>query len=91
MTALSTHVLDTAAGLPAAGIPVSIDGGAPAATDADGRARLGEVGDGVHTLTFATGGDFFGDVVITFTVAGQERLHVPLLLSPYAYTVYRGS
>jgi 5-hydroxyisourate hydrolase len=70
-------------------------------TDADGRVRdLGELTAGVHRLTFDTG-SFFGrigvqafypEVVVAFEVVdAAAHHHVPLLLSPYAYSTYRGS
>lgn len=73
-------------------------------TDADGRAALGpdalEPGD--YTLTFLTGEYFAASgtptfhpyVTVAFTVPADEpppHLHVPLLLSPFAYSTYRGS
>lgn len=101
---LSTHVLDATSGGPAVGVPVVLTSGdteiARTTTDADGRARLGEPGPGVHTLTFATGDwfaatgrqGFYPEVAVTFTVFDPGRhLHVPLLLSPFAYSTYRGS
>jgi len=101
---ISTHVLDTAGGRPAAGIAVALerrDGDgwerlAEAVTDTDGRATLLPPGTplraGVHRLTFATGTAFFPEVPVVFTVADPAaRHHVPLLLSPYGYTTYRGS
>lgn len=104
---LSTHVLDTARGVPGAGIDVVLldaDGElvAEASTDVDGRAVLleGEVPSGTHRLAFDVaaydalhGRDgFFPEVVIAVEVpVGTERLHVPLLLSPFGYTTYRGS
>jgi 5-hydroxyisourate hydrolase len=105
VTEISTHVLDTASGLPAAGIPVSLQGGAEdggwteigvGTTDADGRvgALAGEsgIGPGVYLLIFDTETPFFEQVIVTFSVTEEdERLHIPLLLSPYGYTVYRGS
>ncbi|MHA6617956.1 hydroxyisourate hydrolase [Pseudonocardia sp. DLS-67] len=103
---LSTHVLDASRGTPAAGVAVRLttrDGRELAATvtDADGRARdLGALAAGDYRLTFATGEyfaatgqqGFYPEVVVTFTVTdpGQHH-HVPLLLSPYAYSTYRGS
>ena len=116
MSAITTHVLDTARGRPAAGVAVVLErsGGGEAAawheigrgvTDADGRVKAllapGKVLDkGVHRLTFATGAyfaaldlaAFFPEVKITFIVTdpGQHH-HVPLLLSPYGYSTYRGS
>ncbi|GAB3603185.1 hydroxyisourate hydrolase [Microbacterium aureliae] len=71
------------------------------ATGADGRAALGpqRLDPGVYTLTFATGAyfaargieSFYPAVIVTFTVAAEPHLHVPLLLSPFAYSTYRGS
>ncbi|MBN9606165.1 MAG: hydroxyisourate hydrolase [Actinomycetales bacterium] len=109
MTSLiTTHVLDTARGRPAAGIPVQLqdaDGVTLAAgvTDADG--RVGDLGPevlepGVYRLVFATdgylddvdGGGFYPSVTIDFRVAAGERhYHVPVLLSPWGYSTYRGS
>jgi 5-hydroxyisourate hydrolase len=103
---LSTHVLDASRGTPAAGVAVRLAtvGGqelATAVTDADGRVReVGALTAGDYRLTFATGEyfaatgqqGFYPEVVVTFTVSdpGQHH-HVPLLLSPYAYSTYRGS
>ncbi len=70
-------------------------------TDADGRVRtLGTPQAGVHRITFATGewfeargvAAFYPQVQITFRVVdAAAHHHVPLLLSPYAYSTYRGS
>jgi 5-hydroxyisourate hydrolase len=71
-------------------------------TDADGRYRFGAAtAAGTYRLAFGTGDYFAGrgiatfypEVVITFTVAdgGTGHYHVPLLLSPFAYSTYRGS
>jgi 5-hydroxyisourate hydrolase len=69
------------------------------ATDTDGRCRFGaEVPAGAYRLTFATGpyfaaravDAFYPEVTITFTVT-SGHFHVPLLLSPFAYSTYRGS
>jgi 5-hydroxyisourate hydrolase len=103
---LSTHVLDASRGTPAAGVAVRLAtmGGqelAAAVTDADGRVRdLGALTAGGYRLVFATGEyfaasgqqGFYPEVIVTFTVTdpGQHH-HVPLLLSPYAYSTYRGS
>ena len=100
---LTTHVLDTARGRPAAGVPVRLLRGeeplAEAVTDADGRvAELGpgSVPPGTYRLVFDVaayaGADaFFPEVTITFTVADDRHHHVPLLLSPFGYSTYRGS
>ncbi|WP_432485277.1 hydroxyisourate hydrolase [Kineococcus esterisolvens] len=105
MTSLSTHVLDAVTGTPATGVGLILTGPggevlASGTTDDDGRARLtGDLAPGVHRLTFATGEwsatagreTFHPEVVVAFTVAVQAHLHVPLLLSPFAYSTYRGS
>ena len=98
MSSLSTHVLDTAAGLPAEGIAVRLEtrGGDvldEGATNADGRIGSlgGELGPGDYVLRFASDGVFFPEVVVVFTVSDERHHHVPVLLSPYGYSTYRGS
>ena len=103
---VSTHVLDAVLGRPAAGVAVQLfdEHGLVAAgtTDADGRCRLTEEAttSGAHRLVFGTGPWFAGqdretfwpEVVLTFAVREPaEHHHVPLLLSPFAYSTYRGS
>lgn len=105
MSAVTTHVLDTANGCPARGVPVRLqtaDGrtlGA-AETDADGRCReLGpaRLDPGVYRLVFDTAAylgehAFFPEVSVAFRIAdGAAHHHVPLLLSPFAFSSYRGS
>jgi 5-hydroxyisourate hydrolase len=105
MTGVSAHVLDTTTGLPAAGVAVTLerssDGGwqhvGEGVTDEDGRvAALGfALGSGVYRLVFATGdagNDFYPEVhVIVDIDEAREHYHIPLLLSAYGYTTYRGS
>ena len=98
MATLSTHVLDTAAGRPAEGVPVTLldtadQVVAEGVTDADGRIGSlgGELATGTYRLRFTTDGPFHPEVVIAFRVTADEHHHVPLLLSPYGYTTYRGS
>ena len=99
---ISTHVLDTAKGRPAEGIGITLekDRGvlARGMTDADGRLKL--IDDppeaGTYRITFDTGAydpnGFFPRVVIEFRVLdGAKHYHVPLLLSPFGYSTYRGS
>ena len=74
-----------------------------AVTDDDGRARdlaPGGLGVGVHRLVFATGAyfaatgqtGFYPEVSVVFEVTDTDRhYHVPLLLSPFAFSTYRGS
>jgi 5-hydroxyisourate hydrolase len=92
---LSTHVLDTGAGRPAAGVPVELarDGVvvASAQTDADGRARLAEgLEPGRYVLAFAPPSPFFRRVELTVELE-DGHYHVPLLVSPYGCASYRGS
>jgi 5-hydroxyisourate hydrolase len=101
MATLSTHVLDTSKGRPAGGIGVRLEsrGGDVldhGVTDDDGRIGSlgGELGPDAYVLRFDTGGyvnGFFPEVVIVFTIADERHHHVPLLLSPYGYSTYRGS
>ncbi len=107
MATLSTHVLDTSLGRPAAGVRMSLegDGGgqlAEAVTDSDGRVSdLGgsTLAPGTYGLRFDTGGyfaergveGFYPEVLVTFTVEGDGHVHVLLLLSPFGYSTYRGS
>lgn len=104
MTTLSTHVLDTASGEPARRMRVHLarSGGAgweavsEFDTDDDGRVTgFGDLTGGIYRLGFETGewgNDFLPFVHVVFTV-DEERAHyhVPLLLSPFGYTTYRGS
>jgi 5-hydroxyisourate hydrolase len=114
MSAITTHVLDTALGRPAAGVPVRLEavpGGAGSrpqtlgtgATNTDGRVpQLGpdQVEAGTYRLVFDTAAyfaatsqtGFFPEVCLTFTVRDPEQhYHVPVLLSPFGYSTYRGS
>jgi 5-hydroxyisourate hydrolase len=103
---LSTHVLDTGAGRPATGVTIVLETGAgevlgDARTDADGRVGSigGDLAPGDYRLRFDTGAWFSGagvdgfypEVAVSFTIASDEHFHVPLLLSRYGYSTYRGS
>ncbi|MEV8334380.1 hydroxyisourate hydrolase [Streptomyces niveus] len=126
---VSTHILDTSVGRPAASVVVSLSarggGREPwvvlgrSATDADGRCKdLPALPEGTthvrldfeteayfHTHTDTQkqaeaqqdapaprdSGAFFPEVAITFAVTPGEHFHVPLLLNPFGYSVYRGS
>jgi 5-hydroxyisourate hydrolase len=103
---VSTHVLDAVTGRPATGIAVRLFAGdellAEAVTDRDGRCRLTDdaTAVGTHRLVFATGPwfaeqdreTFYPEVVLTVAVQEPaDHHHVPLLLSPFAYSTYRGS
>ncbi len=113
---LTTHVLDTARGCPAAGIPIRLHAVGPPArpvrsvvTNADGRcdAPLLE-GDafapGRYEIVFSLGAyfalhsaalpdpPFLDEIVVRFGIAAADQhYHVPLLVSPYGYSTYRGS
>ena len=114
MGRLTTHVLDTASGRPAAGVRVVLRRQdetavlADAATNADGRLDqpllAGEVSKaGRYELSFHIGDYFraqgvalsdpaFLDVIpIRFAMTADAHYHVPLLVSPYGYSTYRGS
>ncbi len=114
MSAVTTHVLDTSIGRPAAGVPVRLEfqaGGqlwktlGEGTTDADGRASHllpsgGNLAPGIYRLTFDTRAyfrslhqeAFYPEVTVVFSVADPaQHYHVPLLLSPYGYSTYRGS
>jgi 5-hydroxyisourate hydrolase len=113
MSPITSHVLDTALGVPARNLAVRIDrldpGGSwttlgEAFTDDDGRISdfpgTAELRDGTYRVTFDTGAYFeaakrpvfFPLVNVVFRVAGaQGHYHIPLLLSPFGYSTYRGS
>ena len=104
---ITTHVLDTTSGQPAQGVAVRLESNGrtigEAVTDDDGRCRsLGpeHVEAGVYRLVFDTdtyftrvGREaFFPEVTVTFRIADTGRhYHVPVLLSPFSFTSYRGS
>jgi 5-hydroxyisourate hydrolase len=114
MSTLSTHVLDTARGGPAANLAIQLeekskDGGwrelSRATTNPDGRApsllpSTQPLEIGTYRLTFDTKGyfqalgmpGFYPYVQVVFEIAkANEHYHVPLLLSPFGYSTYRGS
>lgn len=109
MTTLSTHVLDTTHGRPAAMVAVRLSTAAGVwlfsdITNEDGRCPgLPAIKPGHYRLEFSVAGYFrnagvtlpdppFLDVVaIDFGVASDGHYHVPLLVSPFAYSTYRGS
>jgi 5-hydroxyisourate hydrolase len=129
MSAVTTHVLDTVLGKPAAGVRVRLErfeGGAwieieksnappervedvsgewievaRSSTDADGRCRdlTFDAAPGVYRLTFETSSylarhrraSIYPEISVTFTCDGDPHYHLPLLLSDYGYTTYRGS
>ncbi len=111
MSTVTTHVLDTSLGQPAAGVDVRLermDGADPSPvaqgrTDDDGRVRdFGPDGlpPGTYRVVFDTGGyftrtgrhGFYPEVAISFSIDSADgHYHVPLVLSPFAYSTYRGS
>ena len=110
---ITTHILNTALGKPARGVPVCLDilenqawrelGSGQ--TDDDGRLRTltkpGPVNNGRYRLIFDTAAYFkalgaatcfFPSVEIQFEIVdGGGHVHVPLLLSPFGYSTYRGA
>ena len=113
MGRLTTHVLDTVHGRPAAGIPVRLVAGGvvlcETSTDRDGRCAAplleGEaLRAGAYELGFRVAGyfaalgvalsdpPFLDEIVLRFSVAQPwSHYHVPLLVSPWSYSTYRGS
>lgn len=112
MSPITTHVLDTQTGMPAANVAITLeqkskDGWMPLAkgrTDADGRIRdlvtEASLAPGIFRMTFETGEyfqaqgvtGFYPSVSILFEIANPlQHHHIPLLLSPYGYSTYRGS
>jgi 5-hydroxyisourate hydrolase len=92
---LSTHVLDTERGRPAAGVRVELFDGddlvGAGETDADGRIReLADPGPGRYRLVFHPPSPFFRRVELELEL-GEGHHHVPLLVSSYACATYRGS
>jgi 5-hydroxyisourate hydrolase len=109
---LTTHVLDTSRGIPAAGVKISVyrDGKLlrSAVTNSDGRLDApllagDEFSRGPHRIDFAVGeyfrssghgdaGKFLDVVPIAFVVDDPRRdYHIPLLVSPWSFSTYRGS
>jgi 5-hydroxyisourate hydrolase len=103
MAGITTHVLDTAKGRPAAAMRVVLQRGEEVLfdgeTDNDGRARVlapEATEPGIYRITFDTGaynaGGFFPEATIVFRIDdASQHHHVPLLLSPFGYSTYRGS
>jgi 5-hydroxyisourate hydrolase len=111
MSPITTHVLDTTHGRPAAGIAVVLQGLRDAAwtelgrgaTNADGRAAdlvQAPLEAGVYRLVFESGAfwaaqgiaAFHPRVAVEFELRDpRQHHHVPLLLSPFGYTTYRGT
>lgn len=111
MSPITTHVLDTALGRPASGVPLilarSSGGGwttiGRGATDLDGRCKsllkAGALRKGTYRLTFGTASyfkrtrqtGFYPSVSVVFQVRDARHHHVPLLISPWGYSTYRGS
>ena len=93
---ISTHVLDTGRGVPAQGVRVQLFHGddlvADRETDEDGRVRdLADVTPGIYRIVFHPDSPFFKRVEAEIEVEAGRDHHVPLLLSPYACAIYRGS
>ncbi|MEP1093762.1 MAG: hydroxyisourate hydrolase [Cyclobacteriaceae bacterium] len=112
MSQITTHVLDTAKGLPAEGIRISLqkpvdndwENIASGNTNSDGRVANFLPTDqviqpGVYRILFETGAyfekegvaGFYPEVPVIFEIKDTEHYHIPLLLSPFGYSTYRGS
>ena len=111
---ISTHVLDTAYGAPAAGVSVTLErveasdrtiAISQGVTDADGRVPVlapvgASVTPGAYRLCFHVADyfaatqrtSFYNEICVNFMVGTEaQHYHVPLLLSPFGYSTYRGS
>ncbi len=93
---ISTHVLDTGRGVPASGLRVELFEGdelvASGVTDDDGRIKqLHDAAPGTYRLVFHPESPFFSRVEVEVAIEAGRDYHVPLLLSPYACAIYRGS
>lgn len=111
---VTTHVLDTTLGRPAAGLPVVLESAADRSldrwtsvsagfTDTDG--RIDDFGPaklpaGIYRMVFDTGvyfaaagqADFYPEVVVVFRLTEEDsHHHIPLLISPFSYSTYRGN
>ena len=96
VTTVSTHVLDTERGAPAAGVRVELfreDGtlAGDGVTDDDGRIRdLADAEPGTYRIVFHPDTPFFKRVELEVEL-GDGHYHLPLLVSPYGCATYRGS
>ncbi|MBV9084047.1 MAG: hydroxyisourate hydrolase [Acidobacteriaceae bacterium] len=105
MSGISTHLLDTAAGRPACGVAVRLfhydEEIAHGTTDDDGRCPALLPNDavlhpGIYRIVFDVAGKFpdgfYPEITVSFRVDDTSaHYHVPLLVSPFGYTTYRGS
>lgn len=113
MSTISTHVLDTARGIPARGIRVTLQRSAGAdawedlargSTNADGRIpdfvpKEVPLTEGIYRMRFDVSAyfsehktkSFYPYIEVVFELAADGHYHVPLLLSPWGYSTYRGS
>jgi len=92
---ISTHVLDTAQGKPAAGVHVELFRGdelvGAGVTDTDGRIQeLADAVAGTYRLVFHPPSPFFKRVELDIELDDGDH-HIPLLVSPYSCATYRGS
>ena len=105
MSGISTHILDTAVGRPASGIQVHLyregEALASAVTNEDGRVhgflpKNTPLETGKYRIVFEVGArwadGFYPEVSVTFWVGDPEsHYHIPLLISPFGFTTYRGN
>ena len=106
MISLSSHVLDTTIGKPAASLPLVLtlpDGSkVESLTDSDGRCKDWQGANfikGQYSLRFQVaayleekhGTSFYPYIDIPFIIQEEGHFHVPLLISPFGFSSYRGS
>lgn len=113
MPTISTHILDTARGIPARGVHVTLQRAAGpdqwadiamGCTNADGRVpdllpKDNNLTEGIYRMRFDVSAyfsehnakSFYPYIEVVFELATDGHYHVPLLLSPWGYSTYRGS
>lgn len=113
MSQITTHVLDTAKGIPASGISISLqrplgedkwENITSGITNSDGRVPdfLADdkiIAPGIYRMLFSTKAyfdkdgvkGFYPEVPVIFEINDTQHYHIPLLLSPFGYSTYRGS
>ena len=103
MSRITTHILDISLGRPAGDVEVILkyEGAemTKGLTSADGRLGGWDLDPGIYSLRFETKAYFslqsvdslYPFVEVHFEVADEDHYHIPLLVSPWGYSTYRGS
>ena len=113
MATITTHILDTARGMPARGVRITLQRStaehawadiAMGSTNADGRvpdllSKDTQLAEGMYRIRFDVSAyfsehktkSFYPYIEVVFELSADGHYHVPLLLSPWGYSTYRGS